>query len=429
MTWRWWRWELHWQILLFLVLGAAWGLVIPASGGLALTAAELSGDLFLSAMKMLIVPLIGSSLIGAAAGMAQREGFARLGLKTMAWYMGTGLIAVTIGMVLVNLIQPGIGVGVDLQATAELQAASETVSARAEGRSGADLLNVLRMLVPENVIGAASDNGAMLSLISFALLFGFFVGRLPEEIRATQQRFWDGIFHAMLGVTHFVLRFAPYGVAGLIAVTVHDAVVKDALGAQAVQLAKFTGTVVLALSIHAMVVMPILLHMVGVRPMAHVKAVGPALLTAFSTASSSATLPYTMDCVRERDGVSEGTTSFVLPLGATVNMDGTALYECVVVIFVAQQVGMDLTLFDQMLILFTALVSSVGVAGVPSASLVAIILIMQQAGMGEHLDKLGLVLVVDRVLDMLRTVVNVFSDTCCAVAVAKTEGEVLPVDR
>jgi len=273
----------------------------------------------------------------------------------------------------------------------------------------------LRM-VPTNIVEAAA-NGQMLGLIFFAILFAVFMMRLDSKHSEPLRNLWEGVFQTMMGITMFVMKFAPIGVFGLVAKTVARTGF-DAL----IPMLVFFFTVLAALFVHAFVTLPVLLKLIGkITPTKHIKAMSPAMLTAFSTASSSATLPLTLECIEKDVGVSNRTSSFVLPLGATINMDGTALYECVAAMFIAQAYGLDLSLTVQFTIVLVALLTSIGVAGIPSASLVAIAVILGTIGLPA--EGIGLLLVTDRILDMFRTSVNVFSDSCCAVIVARTEGE------
>jgi Na+/H+-dicarboxylate symporter len=285
------------------------------------------------------------------------------------------------------------------------------------GDKGADdIVAVFIRMVPPNIIQAAAD-GQMLGLIFFSLLFGYFINQIPEEFSKTQQRFWNGVYHVMMKITDLIMKVAPIGVFGLVAAVVARTGVEQFAG-----VALFFVTALAALAVHMFITMPVLLRFVArVNPLLHFRAMAPALLTAFSTSSSSATLPITLECVEKNAGVSNKTSSFVLPLGATVNMDGTALYECVAAIFIAQAYGLDLSFGTQFLIVVTALLTSIGVAGIPSASLVAIGIILGAIGL--PLEGIGLILVVDRILDMCRTSVNVFSDSVGAVVIAKSEGE------
>jgi Na+/H+-dicarboxylate symporter len=257
----------------------------------------------------------------------------------------------------------------------------------------------------------------MLGIIFFAILFGYFMTHLTHELAETLFKFWDSVFHVMMRMTEWIMKFAPIGVFGLVA-----AVVSETGFGAARPLALFAIIVLIALAIHTLVTLPILLRVVaGVNPGKMFPAMAPAMLTAFSTASSSATLPITMDAVEENVGVSNKISSFVLPLGATVNMNGTALYECAAAMFLAQAYGLDLTFGVQFSIVFIALLTSVGVAGVPSASLVAIAIILTAVGL--PVEAIGVLMVFDRILDMVRTSVNVFGDSCCAVIVARLDGE------
>ncbi len=271
-------------------------------------------------------------------------------------------------------------------------------------------------MVPANIVAAAA-NGQMLGLIFFSLLFGYFINSLRGDAVKMQKNFWRGLLDIMMAMTNLVMKFAPIGVFALVAKVILVS------GLEAFRpLAWFFVTVIAALALHMFVLLPSVLKFIArVKPSLHFKAMMPALLTAFSTSSSSATLPVTIDCVENRAGVSNTVSGFTLPLGATVNMDGTALYECVAAMFIAQAYGLQLDAVTQFTIVLIALLTSIGVAGIPSASLVAITIIL--AAIGLPLEAVGLILVVDRVLDMCRTAVNVFSDSCCAVTIARLEGE------
>jgi Na+/H+-dicarboxylate symporter len=257
----------------------------------------------------------------------------------------------------------------------------------------------------------------MLAVIFFALLFGYFSGRLPDGQRGAFVGFWESANEVMLGITHAVMRVAPLGIFALIAKTVQQSG-SAALG----PLALFFVCAAGGLLFHMFVTLAVLMRTLGgFRPWPHYRAMLPALLTAFSTASSSATLPLTMECVEKNAGVSPRVAGFTLPLGATVNMDGTALYECAVVLFIAQLYGVSLDLSQQILVVILALLTSIGVAGIPAASLVAIVIILQALGL--PLEAVAIVMATDRILDMLRTTVNVFGDSAAAAVIAASEGE------
>lgn len=414
--------KLHWQILIAIGLALTVGIFLDPTdgiGGLTFYAVfDFLGTLFLNALKMIVVPLIVSSIICGVASAGVGENLSRMGGKTIGFYMLSSLLAILMGLTLVNLTAPGIingqpaGDQLNLTSPQELE---ETL-AKVEGRGTGDIAEVFLRLVPTNVVEAAAE-GEMLGLIFFSLLFGYFMVRVDHKYAQTLQTFWQGVFEVMMSITMLVMKFAPLGVFALVAKTV-VATGFALFGPMLV----FFATVVVALALHTFVTLALALRYIArINPLHHYRAMFPAMLTAFSTASSSATLPLTIRCVENNAGVSNKTSSFVLPLGATINMDGTALYECVAAIFIAQAYGLDLSFAQQFLIVVLALLTSIGVAGIPAASLVAISVIL--TAMGLPLEGIGLLLVTDRVLDMLRTAVNVFSDSCCAVIVAKLEGE------
>ena len=426
------RWKLHWQILLSLTLAALFGALILPSVGEGFSANFVSfcqfiGKLFMNALKMVIVPLIVASIIAGVMHLGAEKGVGRMGFKTFLYYAFSGAAAVIVGLLMVNLIQPG-----DIAAetaAAMLGTAAETsveqgLMAKVEGKSSSDLFEIFLRMFPSNIVDAATNNGQLLGVITFSILFGAFIGKLPEAQRETQQKFWTSAQEVMLKLTEFIIRFAPIGVFGLVVPVIFETNLGDLFGT----LAWFFITVILALIIHFAINLSLVLKFVAkVNPITHYKEMAPVLLTAFSTASSSATLPLTIDTVEERASVSKKTCSFTLPLGATVNMDGTALYECVVVLFIAQLYTATgqaaLGLGDQLLVVILALTTSIGVAGIPAASLVAIAVILPAVGL--PIEAIGVVWLADRILDMCRTSVNVFSDTVGAVTIAASEGEIL----
>ena len=426
--------KLHWKILISLILSFIIGLwsnlsvdqqsTTPAwFTGLKETCLFI-GTLFLNGLKMVVIPLVVTSIICGVAKIGSEAGFGRLGLKTIGFYALTGFFAVCTGLLCVNLMNPGI---VDDKVREKmLSSASDSQSAKIEGAiDHADkglqgLVEIFHRMVPSNLFKAATE-GQLLGLIFFGLLFGFFVSRLSPKARETQVAFWESLNAVILSITKLIISFAPIGVFGLVTPTLMQ-VGFETLGV----MGKFAVTVLLGLAVHALVVLPLLLWVLGkINFKKHYQAMAPALLTAFSTASSSATLPLTMDCIRKRAGVSNKITSFTLPLGATINMDGTALFECVVVVFLAQLFGVEMGFVTQFTVVLMALLTSIGVAGIPSASLVAIIVILQAVGFPPESIAMGvgIVYVVDRILDMTRTAINVFGDSCAAVIIGKSEGE------
>ncbi len=430
----------HWHILIALVLATVTALVLRGMLGGAgegslgerfvggtLETCRFIGDLFMRGLKMIIVPLIVTAVVSGITGMKGVEGFGRLGMKTVAFYVCSSLVAITMGLVVVNVVQPGLVDGEPNEAIraafAETEAVADDASREkveeAGKREGKDFLGIFKAMLPENVVEAASDNGQMLGVIVFSILFAIAATQLPGDTGDSVRHFFGAANEAMITVTKWIMAVAPIGVYTLILPVVFE----TGAGLFA-QLGKYFFTVLFALGLHLFVVLPLALRFIGkTSPLAHFKAMRPAVLLAFSTASSSATLPVTMRAVQDNAGVSKRVASFTLPLGATVNMDGTALYECVAVIFVAQVMGIGLGIGEQFFIVVAALLTSVGVAGIPSASLVAILLILKNSGIPNAETAVVALLSVDRILDMSRTAVNVFSDSCAAVIIGVSEDE------
>ena len=382
------------------------------------------GTLFLNALKMLVIPLVMTSIICGVARVGKDKDFGRLGIKTILFYSLTGLLAVIVGILCVNFIEPGqvepeirekMLSGENKIDSGKLEQAFENAD---NGWKG--IFEIFQRMIPQNLFKAAVE-GQLLGLIFFSLLFGFFIARLPDKYKSTQLLFWEGLNTTILSVTNLVISFAPYGVFGLVTPTLMKVGVDTIF-----VMGKFAATVLLGLCIHSFIVLPILLAILAkIDFRKHFRAMFPALLTAFSTASSSATLPVTLNSITNRAGVSKKISSFTLPLGATLNMDGTALFECVVVIFLGQLFGIEMSWVTQSTVVIMALLTSIGVAGIPSASLVAIIVILHAVGFPQSIiaTGVGIVFVVDRLLDMSRTAVNVFGDSCAAVIIGKSEGE------
>lgn len=415
--------KLHWQILIAILLAALCGQLTGTESsifGVTFYAMyDFIGTMFMNALRMIIVPLITASIICGVANMGGRSDLGRLGGMTLGYYALSSMLAILVGLFYVNVFSPGIIDGVAAGESLNLSLDEATLAsavASVEGRGGADIAAIFLRMIPTNIVAAAAE-GQMLGLIFFTLVFGYFMTQIPNRQGEVLLNFWQGISETMMRITMWVMRFAPYGVFGLVAGTVAST------GFAAFKpMMIFFITVFLALATHVLVVMPLLLkYLGGVSPIKHYKVMMPVVLTAFSTASSSATLPLTMETIEKDAGVSEKTTSFVVPLGATVNMDGTALYECVAAIFLAQAYGLELSFATQFTVVLIALLTSIGVAGIPSASLVAITVILTAIGL--PVEAIGLLLVTDRILDMCRTAVNVFSDSCGAVIIAKRQGE------
>lgn len=413
---------LHWQILIALVLGAAAGYITGdwKIGNVAVTSTyQFVGQLFLNALRMLIVPLIAASIALGVAGLGNTNSLGKMGLKTATFYLLTTTTAILTGLLIINLVNPGIYNGNPAADLLALTTPDNDLQDRLSGRGLGEIPQLLLKTVPENVIAAAAAN-EMLAIIFFSAVFGFFMSQIEHELADTLYRFTRGVFETMIRITHWVMKFAPIGVFGLVASVVARTGF-DAAG----PLLIFSASVLAALIIHTLLTLPLFVRTFArLNPLRLIKAVAPAMLTAFSTSSSSATLPVTMDNLENRAGVPNRYTSFVLPLGATVNMNGTALYECMAAMFLAQAYGVDLTFGTQFLIVVIALVTSIGVASVPSASLVAIAIILTAVGL--PVEAIGVLLVFDRFLDMSRTVTNIFGDAACTVIVARLQGEKLP---
>lgn len=417
------KWKLHWQILSALALSVGFGFAFKDGSfaeGLTATC-HFVGKLFMNALKVVVVPLVVASIISGVMSLGSDNRFGRMGLKTLAYYMATGLLAIIVGLLLVNSIRPG-EVSMETAEKIVNQAdTSESLAAQYEGRGGEEIFEVFLRMIPPNIFKAATDNGQLLGLIVFSLFFGFFIAKLPGRLREFQGNLWESIQAVMLKITDLIIKFAPVGVFSLVTPVIQRT------GFDVFEpLLWFVLTVLLALGFHLFVTLGLLLKYLGkINPVKHYRAMLPVLLTAFSTASSASTLPLTLDTVEQKSGVSNRTASFTLPLGATINMDGTALYECVVVIFISQFYGVlegfEIGFMTQFSVVLLALLTSVGVAAIPSASLVAIVVILGVLGL--PLEAVGLVWVTDRILDMCRTAVNVFSDTCGAVIIARSEGE------
>lgn len=397
----------HWQILISLVIAVIIGIYFRDQ----VKYISWMGDVFLRALKMIIIPLVVSSLISGVTNIGGSRSLGRLGLKAISYYISTSTVAILTGLVLVNLLKPGVGAELNFTQAVDPGLAKDSLG------------GILIKIIPENIFSAFSDNTQLLSVILFSVLFGFFITQVENEHSQRMKDFFNAVFEVMMKLTLFVVRFTPLGILGLVATKVSG---QSNLPALIQSMGLYMIVVIMALAFHAGITLPLFLKLIGrVSPLKHARAMQTPLITAFSTASSNATLPLTMEAIEHKAGVSNKITSFTLPLGATVNMDGTALYECVAVIFIAQVYGVELTLVQQIIVVVTALLASIGAAGIPMAGLVMITIVLTAVGL--PLEGVGLILAVDPLLDMFRTSVNVWSDTCGAVIIAKTEGEKLNI--
>ncbi len=402
-----WYGRLHWQVLIAMTLGALVGFVFgePAADRIGWI-----GDLFMKLLRMVIVPLVLTSIISGVASVGGGRSLGRLFSKTMGYYVFSSFLAALVGLLMVNLIRPGVGAnltGADQQELPELSTPDSPIQ-------------LLLDIVPQNVIQAAAT-ADMLALIFFCIVFGAALSTLPDRTRGPLVEFFEALFHVMMNLTSGIIKFLPIGVFALITRMV------GTTGFDAFRpLAMYALTIFSGVTIHFFVTLPILLIVLArISPRIHFANMREPLLIAFSTSSSGATLPVTMKVVEEKVGVSNKIASFVLPMGATVNMDGTAVFECAGVLFIAQAMGFDLSIMQQGIVVLTALLASIGAAAVPSAGLVVIFIVLEAIGLeGPDVNVIvGSMLAIDRPLDMYRTAVNVFSDSCGAAIIARSEGE------
>ena len=408
-----------WAVLIAIVLAIFAGTLSGKEAGLFgvtfYSIYEVLGTLFINALTLVVVPLVTSSIITGVARIGSESDFGRVGLKTFGFYLITSFLAIFIGLFFVNIIGPGYAI--DTEAT-QLIESSKLMALREEFGSGevGHIAKLLLEIVPPNIVDAFSK-GNMLGLIFFSLLFGYAITRIVKKESATLMSFFKGTFETMIEITHMIMRLLPLGVFCLVAKVFAET------GLQSLRsVGLFFLTVMLGLATFTFVGLPLLLRFIAkVNPVNQFRAMTPALITAFSTSSSSASIPITLDCMEKRGGISNRICSLVIPLGTTVNLSGSALFEGMAAMFVAQAYGLEISILSQIAFLFITLLTSLGVAGVPSGSLVAILIILKAMGLPS--EGIGLFLAVDRILDMCRTTVNVFSDSCCATLVAATEGE------
>lgn len=402
---------LHWQIIIMLFAGGFFGFYFPA----ATQYTNWVGDVFLRSLNMIIVPLILFSISTGVASVGSSGSLGRLGLKTMGYYIFSTLAAIVTGFFLVTTIRPGTGAELGFKTPVEgIETAADSFG------------QTLIKIVPTNIVEALAQ-GQMLSIIFFAILFGFFITKVGEDQRNNLMNILNAALDVIMKITLFIIKFTPLGIFSITAKVIAQQVeIGNSIGEVVTRLGLYFITVLAGLLFHGFVTLPLSVKLLGkANPVKHFRNMATPLLTAFSTSSSNATLPLTMEAVEDKDGVSNRIASFTLPLGATINMNGTALYECVAVIFIAQAYGIDLSLEQQLIVIFTALLAAIGSAGIPMAGLVMMAVVLKAVGL--PLEGIGLVLAVDRILDMFRTAINVYGDTCAAVIIAKSEGEKLNV--
>ena len=419
---------LHWQIIIGLALGLVYGIVAASNGWGSFTSDWIApfGTIFMSLLKLIAVPLVLSSLITGVASLSDLKKLSRIGGKTIAIYVSTTAVAVTIGLISVNMLEPGDKVPDQmkekLQETYEADASSRAGSAQKIKDRGP--LQPIVDMVPSNFFSSASSNRNMLQVVFVAIFVGIGLIQIPKEKAKPVLDFFEGLNDVVIKLVDFIMLMAPVGVFALIAQTINKVAGNDI--AQVLELLGALGyymiAVILGLIIHAGFTYTGLLKFLTKMPLkTFYKGIAPAQLLAFSTSSSGATLPVTMECCEEELGVSEEVSSFVLPLGATINMDGTALYQAVAAVFIAQTLGMDLGIGAQLTIILTAVLASIGTAAVPGAGIIMLVIILEAVGVPT--EGIALILGVDRILDMMRTTINVTGDASVAVIVADSEGQ------
>lgn len=413
---------LHWKILIGMTLGVVFGLVMSyVVGGSQFVGDYIKpfGTIFINLLKLIAIPLILASLIKGVSDLKDISKLSQMGGRTILTYISTTLVAVVIGLILVNTIQPGKSISVETRKELVEAYASDAKQKReaAAKQSIAGPLRALVDIVPSNIFAAASNNRNMLQIIFFAMFFGIGIILIPEKESTSVKSFFDSFNAVILKLIDLIMLAAPYGVFALLAALVVEAPSLELFKALALY------AVTLLLGLAAMIgVYAIFVRVVVKKSTSFFfKGIAPAQLLAFSTSSSAATLPVTMECVEDNLGVDKEVTSFVLPIGATINMDGTSVYQGVAAVFIAQAFGLDLSLAAQLGIIFTATLASIGTAAVPSAGIVMLVIVLAQAGIPEA--GLALIFAIDRPLDMCRTVVNVTGDAAVSMFVAKSIGK------
>ena len=413
---------LHWKILLGMVLGVAFGfLMVSFSGGKEIVQDWIKpfGTIFINALKLIAVPLILGSLISGVSDLKDISKLSKMGGKTVLIYLLTTVMAVTIGLLLVNSLKPGNSIteGTRTELVSNYSQSTQKYKEEAANQKNNGPLQALVDLVPDNIVGASSKNKNMLQVIFFAIFFGVGLILLPEDKAKPVKDFFASFNEVILKMIDLIMLAAPYGVFALLAALIVESPSADLFTA----LGWYALTVVLGLAMMIVLYTILVMIFTGKKPKEFLQGISPAQLLAFSTSSSAATLPVTMERVHEHLGVDEEVSSFVLPIGATINMDGTSLYQAVAAVFIAQAFGMDLSLGVQLGIVATATLASIGSAAVPGAGMVMLVIVLAQAGIPEA--GLALIFAVDRPLDMCRTVVNVTGDATVSMLVAKSEGK------
>ena len=409
---------LHWKILIGMALGVVFGLIMANfdfGKDFISNWIKPFGTIFINSLKLIAIPLILASLIKGISDLKDITKLSKIGGATIAIYMITTLIAVSIGLIVVNVIKPGDSISDEtrIELINAYESDADQKRAVAEDTKNSGPLQALIDVVPSNIVSAASDNKNMLQVIFFSILFGIAMILIPEKKSRPIKDFFDSFNEVILKIIDLIMSFAPYGVFALLATLIVEAPKWDLLKS----LLLYSLTLILGLAVLIVLYLMIVKIFTGKSSNFFLKGILPAQLVAFSTSSSAATLPVTMDRVHNHLGVKEEVSSFVLPIGATINMDGTALYQAIAAVFIAQTFGLDLSLGAQLGIILTATLASIGAAAVPSAGIIVLVIVLSQAGIPEA--GLALIFAVDRPLDMCRTVVNISGDATVSMLVDK----------
>jgi Na+/H+-dicarboxylate symporter len=422
-----WYKKLHWQIIIGLLLGLTWGLISTQTGMNDFSSDFIKpfGTMFVNMLKLIAVPLVLASLIVGVANLNDITKLSRMGGRTIGLYLITTILAITIGLIVVNLVKPWEALPEETKQSL-MSSYDENLSSRAESADqlvGQSPLQPLVDIIPENLFMAASNNGAMLQVVFIAILFGIGIIQIKSEKSIVLVNFFDAMNDVIIRIVDLIMLVAPYGVFALISSVIIDLAGDDL--SQAITLLYALGwyclAVLIGLLAHVIIVYSSLFKFFSKMPLKKfLRGIQPALLLGFSTSSSAATLPVTMERVQNNLGVDEEVASFVLPVGATINMDGTSLYQAVAAVFISMAVGNDITLVEQITIVFTALLASIGAAGVPGAGIIMLVIVLKSIDV--PVEGIALILGVDRILDMVRTSVNIMGDAAVAVAVAHMEG-------
>lgn len=422
-----WYKQLHWQIIIGLILGLVWGLVASLAGFAEFTTDYIKpvGTIFVNLLKLIAVPLVLASLVVGVTSLNDAAKLSRMGGKTIAIYIVTTICAITIGLTVVNVLQPGDFLPPETQQElmSGYQENIEGSSQAAQDVMDRSFMSFFVDIVPENFFASASDNGNMLQVVFVAILLGLGLIQIPAEKSKSLINFFDSLNDVIIKIVDFIMKIAPYGVFALMAGVIVDLAGDDL--SQALNLLGALGwycvAVLVGLLLHVLLVYSSLFKTFSKMKLKDFfKAMRPAILLGFSTSSSSATLPVTMERAENNLGVDEEVSSFVLPIGATINMDGTSLYQAVAAVFIAQALGLDLGIAQQVTIVLTATLASIGAAGVPGAGIIMLVIVLQAIQV--PVEGIALILGVDRILDMCRTAVNITGDAAVSVAVAHTEG-------